>query len=167
MRPGDSIVEASTREEMGLAGSLFREYALGLEASARVSLVHQGFEAEVSGLPGRYARPEGCILLAWSGGEAVGCVALRGIASRAGDWGRVCEMKRMYVRPTARGRGLGRALAERLIAEARGMGYGMMKLDTEPALVEAVALYRAIGFVPIERYNDDPVACTMYFGLRL
>lgn len=132
-----------------------------------MSLHHQGFEKELAGLPGRYARPDGCILLATAQGEAVGCAALREIPRLEGDIGRVCEMKRMYVRPTFRGRGLGRMLAERLIAEARAIGYGTMKLDTEPDFHEAVGLYRALGFREIPRYNDDPVACTLFMGMRL
>ena len=76
-------------------------------------------------------------------------------------------MKRMYVKPAARGLGVGRALAERLILEACQIGYGMMKLDTEPDFAAAVGLYRSLGFGDITRYNDDPVACTMYMGKPL
>ncbi len=161
------VVEAATREQLSMAAALFLEYANSLGGGAHMSLHHQGFENELASLPGRYSRPHGCILLALAGGEAVGCAALREIPAMEGDAGRVCEMKRMYVRPAFRGRGLGRLLAERLIGEARAIGYGTMKLDTEPDFHEAVGLYRSLGFVDIPRYNDDPVACTLFMGMRL
>lgn len=162
-----AIVEASAGLDFSLAAELFLEYANSLDGGAHMSLHHQGFEKELASLPGRYARPSGLILLASVDGRAAGCVALREIDAMAGDPGRVCEMKRMYVRPGFRGHHLGRLLSERLIKEARAIGYGMMKLDTEPEFHAAVGLYRSLGFVDIPRYNDDPVACTMYMGLRL
>lgn len=147
--------------------ALFREYAASLPESAQISLRHQGFESEMANLPGRYARPTGCILLGLGGGEGLGVVALREIARLAHDPGRVCEMKRMYVARRARGLGLGRMLADRLIEEARAMGYAMMKLDTEPDFTPAISLYRALGFAEIPRYNDDPVSCTLFMGRAL
>ncbi len=160
-----------TQAQLGAAEGLFREYAASLPESARISLRHQGFEAEMAALPGRYARPTGCILLGGRGsgsmGEALGVVAMREIPRMEGDPGRVCEMKRMYVSPRARGLGLGRMLALRLLGEARAMGYAMMKLDTEPDFAPAIGLYRSVGFGEIPRYNDDPVSCTLFMGLRL
>jgi putative acetyltransferase len=141
---------------------MFREYGASLD----FSLEFQGFEAELAGLPGRYGAPGGCILLAMEGDDAVGCVALRGLVNDA-ESGRVCEMKRLYVRPQGRGRRIGRGMCEELISRARAMGYERMKLDTSADMHSAQALYRGLGFVPCERYNDDPMPCTLYFELVL
>lgn len=161
------VLEVSQRLELSIAAALFGEYANSLDGGAHMSLHHQGFGQELASLPGRYSRPCGRIFLARVDGKAAGCIALREIGAMAGDPGRVCEMKRMYVRPEFRGLGVGRRLAARLIEEARVIGYGMMKLDTEPDFAAALGLYRSLGFVEVPRYNDDPVACTMYLGLRL
>lgn len=161
------IRTARTAQDMARAGELFTEYVASLPGVCG-SFMHQRVDEEIAGLPGKYAEPLGCILLAEvvgaNGGEAVGCVALRPIAARAGDAAPVCEMKRMYTRPTARGLGIGRSLAERVMEEARARGYRMMKLDTEPQLEAAVRLYHSLGFVEVERFNEDPEPCTMYFG---
>ncbi|HEX2838536.1 MAG TPA: GNAT family N-acetyltransferase [Phycisphaerales bacterium] len=161
---------ATTHSQIEAAATLFREYAETLPASAQLSLAHQGFESELAGLPGKYAPPQGCILLAVHGSAAIGVVAMRPLdpsGIRAEDPTPVCEMKRMYVRPTARGLGAGKALAVELLSRARACGYRMMKLDTEPDFVPAVSLYRSLGFVDIPRYNDDPVSCTLWMGVRL
>ena len=110
------------------------------------------FDAEVAALPGKYAPPSGRLLLARSGGEAAGCVALRDLGGNA------CEMKRMFVRDGMRGRGVGRALAEALVAEARGAGYSSMRLDTSVRQVEALGLYASLGFEPVEPYQELPVS---------
>jgi putative acetyltransferase len=161
------VVEADSAPTLSQAAVLFAEYAASLDGGAHMSLHHQGFERELATLPGRYARPSGLILLAMADAHPAGCIALREITPMPGEAGRVCEMKRMYVNPAYRGLGLGRRLAERLIAEARTIGYAQMKLDTEPDFDAAVGLYRSLGFNEIPRYNDDPVACTVYFGRRL
>lgn len=164
------VVEAVDAGHFAVAAALFREYAASLPCSAQQSLQFQGFEAELGALPGKYASPGGCILLAMHGGGAVGVVALRALDPSgvcAGDPTPICEMKRMYVKPGARGLGAGRALAVELLRFARGAGYAMMKLDTEPDFVPAVTLYRSLGFTDIPRYNDDPVSCTLWMGLRL
>lgn len=120
--------------------ALLREYEAGLG----VSLCFQGFEAEVAGLPGDYAPPGGAMLLARDaeGGGLVGVVALRPVR----DAPELCEMKRLYVRPVARGSGVGRELAMAVIEEGRRLGYRRMCLDTLPGMREAQALYRSLGF---------------------
>ena len=102
----------------------------------------EAFERELRDLPGEYAPPGGELLLAWDGDEAVGCVAIRRIDAET------CEMKRMFVRAEATGRGAGRALANEIIDRARDAGYRWMQLDTSRRQVEAIALYRSLGFVP-------------------
>ncbi|MFP5462735.1 MAG: GNAT family N-acetyltransferase [Gammaproteobacteria bacterium] len=135
---------------------LFGEYA----DSLGVDLCFQGFEDELAGLPGKYAAPGGCVLLAWAGSEPVGCVALRPVdAERA-------EMKRLYLRPAARGLGVGRQLVERICERARGAGYRWVCLDTLPGMTAAAQLYRSMGFVAIEPYVFNPIPGAMFMGLK-
>lgn len=157
------------------ARTLFAEYAASLPDSAQRSLRHQGFDAELANLPGKYAPPGGTILLA-SAIEAgqppqwLGVVALRPLdpsGLRPNDPTPICEMKRLYVRPAARGLGAGRALCEQLLAAAAAAGYRMMKLDTESDFAAAIGLYRSLGFIEIPRYNDDPEASTVWMGKAL
>jgi putative acetyltransferase len=148
----------SDSSELEFVRTLFREYvdSLGLDLS------FQNFEQELAELPGKYAPPAGCILLAVVGDQAAGCVALRPLA------GGTCEMKRLYVRPSYRGTGLGRLLAEGIIEEAKARGYSAMCLDTVPAIMGgAVALYRALGFDEIPPYCDNPIPGALFFQLRL
>lgn len=164
--PRVDVRVASSASDLDLARALFREYA----ASLPFSLCFQGFDEELATLPGKYAAPAGEILLALQGEHPLGCVAVRPIDAMPDDplaARPICEMKRLYVKPAARGRGAGRALCERLIADARVMGFRTMKLDSEPDFDAAVGLYRSLGFVPIPRYNDDPHPQTIYLGLRL
>ncbi len=163
------LIHAGQPPMLDVARDLFREYAKSIEHLAAASFAQQDLEGELRSLPGKYAPPKGCILLAMDGENAVGCVALRPIERMAHDRPdeRVCEMKRLYAKPKTRGRGVGRLLCEELIRFAKGAGYTMMKLDTEPELTAACALYRRLGFVVVPRYNDDPKAETVYLGLRL
>ncbi len=134
--------------------------------SISTSLASQNFDAEMAGLPGRYAAPSGCILLAVTPQDGpVGCIAMREID--AGPLGRTCEMKRLYVKPSHRRFGVGRAMCRELIGRARSVGYAAMRLDTDRAMTPAVTLYRSLGFAPIPRYNDDPIPDTLYFELAL
>jgi GNAT superfamily N-acetyltransferase len=136
---------------------LFREYA----ASLSVDLSFQDFETELAALPGKYQPPKGRLLLAWSGIGAVGCVALRPLK------GAVCEMKRLYVRPQARGQQLGWRLAERICQEARAAGYSRICLDTLPTMAEALKLYAAMEFKPIEPYVFNPVPGAIFLAMEL
>lgn len=132
-------------------------------ASLGVDLSYQGFETELAGLPGRYAPPGGEMLLARGAGAVpLGCVALRPL-DRLG----LCEMKRLYVVPAGRGTGLGLALVEAVLGEARRIGYARVVLDTLPFMAEAVALYRRAGFTEIEPYYRTPVAGTIFLGCAL
>jgi ribosomal protein S18 acetylase RimI-like enzyme len=146
-------------EEIGAAAALFREYAdwLGIDLS------FQGFEAELASLPGKYAPPTGELMLACSpAGDALGCVAVRPLEGLT-----ICEMKRLYVRPAARGLGIGAALVGAIITSAEELGYAEMRLDTLPTMPEAFALYERFGFLQIPAYYHNPVPGTVYFGKRL
>jgi len=144
-------------EDLETVRTLFREYAAGIG----VDIAYQGFEQELATLPGKYQSPAGRLLIASSGAEALGCVALRPLT------GRDCEMKRLYVRPAARGGALGRALAQRICAEARAAGYSRICLDTLSTMTAAVRLYESLGFRTIGPYvfNPHPGACFMALDL--
>jgi GNAT superfamily N-acetyltransferase len=157
--PSFRLVKARRPEAIAATAALFREYVdwLGID------LTFQGFEAELRDLPGKYAPPMGELLLAYSPeGEALGCAAVRPL-----DDGAVCEMKRLYVRPAARGLGVGRALVEAIIRCAEELGYVEMRLDTLPTMTEALALYRRVGFVEIPAYYHNPVPGTRYLARPL
>lgn len=152
-----SIREAITTDEHAVAADLFREYARSLT----FALDFQDFEEELASFPSHYAAPAGCILLAYVDDLPAGCVALRPLS------GRTCEMKRLYVRPVARGRGVGRVLAEAVVARAREIGYERMRLDTLRSMKEANALYRSLGFEETDPYCLNPFPDACYFQLRL
>lgn len=160
-RDADAAVlrAAAFPDDAPIVRELFREYG----ASLPFSLCFQGFEEELATLPGRYAQAEGgAVLLAEHGGHVAGCVALRRHSERS------CEMKRLWVRPMARGRGLGRVLAAGIVRSAREMGYAEMVLDTESGMREAIALYRSMGFVEGPPYGGpSPLPGILYFRLSL
>ena len=151
------IAEANGPGDLAACRELFREY----QRSLGIDLAYQGFEEELATLPGKYAAPLGRLLLARRGDELLGCAALRPLDDLA------CEMKRLYVRPAARGTGLGRALAERLVAIAREQRYARMRLDTLPAMASAQGLYERLGFRDTPPYYDSPVAGTRFMALDL
>lgn len=155
---GVTIIQASSPAQIAQACELFLEYATSLG----FSLCFQSFDQELAGLPGDYAPPEGRLLLAEYEGQLAGCIALHKLEPA------ICEMKRLYLRPPFRGRGMGRALAEHLIAEARQIGYKRMRLDTvEPVMKDAVAMYRGLGFREIAPYRKNPIAGALYMEIDL
>ena len=140
---------------------IFREYANGLG----IDLCFQDFDAELASLPGDYAAPTGHLLLAYVDDELAGCGALRRLPDA--DYANACEMKRLYVRPAFRRLGLGRALAEALVDEARRAGYSVMLLDTLDEMEAARELYAALGFDEIPPYYFNPIAGAHYLKADL
>jgi ribosomal protein S18 acetylase RimI-like enzyme len=151
------ILPARMPHEVPLVRELFREY---LEEIG-IDLAFQSFDEEVASLPGKYAPPSGRLLLGWDDQSVLGCVALREIDAQ------VCEIKRLYVRPRARARHLGRELTERILQEARAAGYTRVCLDTLPEMVAARRLYGSLGFVPIEPYVFNPLEGAIFLGREL
>lgn len=143
--------------DLAAVRGLLVEYAASLD----FDLEYQGFGAELASLPGAYAPPGGCFLLARVAGDAAGCVAYRSLGP-----GR-CEMKRLFVRPRCRGLGLGRRLALALLEEARRAGLVEMRLDTHPSMKAAQRLYRELGFRETAAYSDTYLPGTRFFVLNL
>lgn len=152
-----AIRAAEGADDLAQVRALFLDYSRSLG----VDLGFQNFEEEVAALPGNYQPPDGCLLLAADGVEILGCVSVRSLEPG------ICEMKRLYLRPAARGRGAGRALAEAAIRFARTAGYREMRLDTLPSMSAAQALYRDLGFVDIPPYRYNPVPGSAFLALDL
>ncbi|HEY0590306.1 MAG TPA: GNAT family N-acetyltransferase [Thermoanaerobaculia bacterium] len=152
------IAPVANPRELEDVRTLFMEYARSLD----FSLCFQSFDEEVARLPGMYAPPKGALLLARVDGEAAGCAGLHELEDG------IAEMKRLFVRPRYRDLGLGRALAQRILDEARAIGYRKMRLDTIQGTMDpAIRLYRRMGFVPIEPYRSNPIAGALYMELAL
>ena len=151
------IRAASNPGDIAEVRSLFRAYA----ASLSVDLCFQDFDAELAGLPGPYVPPAGRLFLAWVGGVAVGCVALRPLNARDG------EMKRLFVRPEGRGHQVGRRLVQAVIAAAREAGYQRLLLDTLPEMQAAQRLYESLGFEETTAYVHNPVQGAKFLALTL
>ncbi|HEY0455163.1 MAG TPA: GNAT family N-acetyltransferase [Verrucomicrobiae bacterium] len=151
------IAQASLENEVASVRELFREYAAGL----RIDLCFQNFSSELAALPGLYAPPTGRLLLASIAQSPAGCAALRPL--NAND----CEMKRLYVRPQFRRAGLGRKLTERIISEARQIGFAKMKLDTLPSMTDAIELYGSLGFYRCAKYYDAAPEHLVFMELKL
>jgi putative acetyltransferase len=156
--PALQIVQAESPAQIAHARDLFLEYAHSLG----FSLCFQSFDQELASLPGDYAPPDGRLLLAEYDAQPAGCVALHKLQPG------VCEMKRLYLRTRFRGKGLGLALANRIISEARDIGYQRLRLDTvDPLMKDAIAMYRKIGFQEIAPYRANPIAGALYMELQL
>ena len=151
------LIRADSAEWTDKVRRIFQQYA----GSLSFDLGFQGFEEELANLPGEYKPPAGCLLLAADGNEIVGCVALRPIGEG------LCEMKRLYVIPERRGKGVGLILAEAAIREAARIGYGRMRLDTVPSMTSAIGLYRSLGFEEIGPYRLNPIPGAKFFELDL
>ncbi|MBA3573276.1 MAG: GNAT family N-acetyltransferase [Pyrinomonadaceae bacterium] len=153
-----NIAQAQSPEDIDRARELFEEYAAWLG----INLCFQNFEKELAELPGEYVPPTGRLFLAFVGDQISGCVALRGLDDGA------CEIKRLYVRPEFRGKGLGRELTEAVIDAAREAGYQRLRLDTLPGEMDrAIAIYISLGFREIEAYYHSPVAGATFMELLL
>ena len=152
------IIQAETPEQIEQARKLFREY----EAWLGLDLCFQGFEAELAGLPGKYALPEGRLFLAFADEKLAGCIALRKLEDG------ICEMKRLFVKEDFRGQKIGILLIEKLIEEAQKIGYKKMRLDTLPdKMAKAVGLYESHGFRRIQAYYDNPYGDTYFMEREL
>jgi GNAT superfamily N-acetyltransferase len=152
------IRPARSMAELTATAALFRAYA----ASLSIDLAPQGFSAELAALPGPYGPPGGEILLAKRGDHVLGCIALKPLEPPD-----VAEIKRLFVRPQARGLGVGKALAEAVLDAARALGYAEVKLDTLPQMREALALYGSAGFTPIAPYGSHPYPGLVTLGRKL
>jgi len=147
------LIQAATQEQIEAARELFKEYAAGLA----IDMCFQSFDHELQTLPGKYATPDGRLLLAYADDELAGCIALRRLDDRT------CEMKRLFLRPGFRGRGYGRRMINDLVEQARMIGYVRMRLDTLPGKMDAaIALYRELGFEDIPAYYDNPLEGAVY-----
>jgi GNAT superfamily N-acetyltransferase len=151
------IIQASTPDEIAVARALFEEYAASLD----IDLCFQGFTEELANLPGVYAPPRGQLLLARNGDVVTGCAALRPLEETVG------ELKRMYVRPAFRDKGVGRALAKAIIAAAREIGYSKIRLDTLEEMTAARRLYESLGFTNRTAYYETPLVHTVFLELAL
>ena len=147
------LIQATTGEQIEAARELFKEYASGLA----IDMCFQSFDHELQTLPGKYATPDGRLLLAYAENELAGCIALRKLDDRT------CEMKRLFLRPGFRGRGYGRRMINDLVEQARMIGYVRMRLDTLPGKMDAaIALYRELGFEEIPAYYYNPLEGAVY-----
>jgi ribosomal protein S18 acetylase RimI-like enzyme len=151
------VISAHSPNDLPVVRELFQEYA----DSLRIDLCFQNFREELATLPGKYAPPAGCLLLAKEEQTIAGCVGVRAIGPG------IAEMKRLYVRPAFRRTGLGRLLAQSAIEAARSMGYSLMQLDTLAIMREAIALYESLGFQKIPPYYDNPSEYALFFELIL
>lgn len=151
------IVHAHTPQHFETIRRLFLQYA----ESLGFGLEFQNFEQELESLPGDYAAPHGCLLIAEDSGNWAGCAALRSLEDD------ICEMKRLYVVPEYRCLGVGKTLAQTVIKEARTRGYKKMRLDTVESMHAARALYTSLGFYPIASYRYNPIDGVSYMELKL
>lgn len=152
-----SIEIASTPEQFQVARDLFREYA----ATLSVDLCFQNFDKELQEIDLQYGSPTGALMLVMRDGRAIGCGAIRKLEGKVG------ELKRMYLRPDARGLGVGSKLLSKCFEVARRLGYDTLRLDTLPEMTDAQAMYRKHGFYEISSYRSNPVKGSLYMEKRL
>lgn len=157
LRTAEQVRAARLPDELPLVRALFEEYATGIDDESW----QREFRVELAALPGRYAPPGGDLFLAFAGGAAAGCAALRPHDAECG------EIKRLYVRPAARGTGLGCALVERILAAAAEAGYRRLSLSTLPSMRAAISLYRSLGFTEAPPYRDNVPPGALFFGCDL
>lgn len=160
--PSFTISQAQSPSDIEIIKHLFTSYITWLD----LDLTFQNYSAEFASLPGPYAPPTGCLLLARSAttGTVLGCVALRPLRSVSHT---CCEMKRLYVLPAGRGAGVGKALVREVVEVARGLGYRTMRLDTLPRMQAAITMYEAVGFRRCEKYYDTPLEGTVFMELDM
>ena len=147
---------SKSQKDFEKAKELFIEY----KNSLNLDLCFQKFHEEISDLPSQYSEPSGCIILCYENKKPTGCIALRKFE------GDTCEMKRLYLRPEARGKGIGRVLANKIIEKAKELGYKKMQLDTLETMKEAIALYKSMGFKVIAPYRFNPLDGVVYMELE-
>ncbi len=156
--PALQIVPVESISQLDIVRELLLEYW----QNRNLALYVFDFDKELAGLPGDYAPPDGRLFLAYWNREAAGCVALRKIEPD------ICEMKRLYLRPKFRGKGIGRTLAEFIIRQGRNLGYKKMRLDTiQSNMQDAIALYRQLGFDEIAPYRMNPLPGVIFMELAL
>lgn len=158
-----AIREAVGPADIAYARALFVEYAQWL----KIDLCFQDFDRELATLPGAYAPPNGRLLLAGEPEQAFACIALRPLVADVKSSRREGEVKRLFVQPTARKGGWGRQLVERIVSEARTIGYVGLKLDTLDWMTDARALYAKLGFIECAPYYDNPIAGAVYMSRAL
>jgi ribosomal protein S18 acetylase RimI-like enzyme len=151
------ITRVHTPEDISTAKALFQEYSESLD----FDLGFQNFDEELANFPGQYSPPDGSLYLAWVGSQAVGCVGLRKFEKR------ICEIKRLYVKPDFRGKQAGENLAKAAVRAAKNIGYEYIRLDTLPSMESANRLYRSLGFEPIESYRYNPIEGAVFMELNL
>jgi len=152
------LIQTTKWEQIEAARELFNEYATELA----INMCFQNFDEELRTLPGKYAPPDGRLLLAYADEELAGCIALRKLDDRT------CEMKRLFIRPKFRGKGYGRKMIDSLIEQARNIGYERMWLDSLPGKMDAaIVLYRQLGFKDIPAYYDNPLESVIYLERTL
>jgi len=163
--PANAFTITPVRDPADLKDSISLFYAYA--GSLGFDLAFQNFDAEMAAMPGKYSPPQGELLIARdSDGLAIGCVGLRPLPSPGVDL-QTCEMKRLYVTPSGRGTGVGKALASAIIVIAQQLGYSEMRLDTLPSMVAALRMYRTLGFEDIPAYYQTPLQGTHFLALKL
>ena len=156
------IVQAQTGEQIEFIRTLFQEYGdWAVAEGIAYPEEYQAFLKQLADLPGEFSQPDGSLLLTVYEGRPAGCVALRKLSDD------ICEMKRLYVTPACRNVGIGRALAEAIIEEARKCGYTRMRLDTVTSMEAARALYLSLGFKEIGAYRYNPLEGATFMELTL